>query len=241
MRKKPRSLIRKFVLYLFAALFFITTIIFLVFGVKGYFMYREAVKAYPISQMVSSIQNRENFVEYDELPTIYIDAVISAEDKRFESHCGVDLIATSRAVVNDIKAMSFVEGGSTITQQIAKNQYFTQEKKLERKFAEIFTAIELEQYCSKQEIFELYVNTIYFGNGYYGIFDAAKGYYGKLPSELSDYEAIMLAGLPNAPSAYSLNTNPDLAYSRMKIVLSRMVECGVITQEQANDILANGN
>ena len=104
MKKKPRSLIRKFVLYLFAALFFITTIIFLVFGVKGYFMYREAVKAYPISQMVSSIQNRENFVEYDELPTIYIDAVISAEDKRFESHCGVDLIAISRAVVNDIKA-----------------------------------------------------------------------------------------------------------------------------------------
>ena len=109
MKKKPRSLIRKFVLYLFAALFFITTIIFLVFGVKGYFMYREAVKAYPISQMVSSIQNRENFVEYDELPTIYIDAVISAEDKRFESHCGVDLIAISRAVVNDIKAMSFVK------------------------------------------------------------------------------------------------------------------------------------
>lgn len=72
--------------------------------------------------------NRENFVEYDELPTIYIDAVISAEDKRFETHCGVDLIAISRAVVNDIKAMSFVEGGSTITQQIAKNQYFTQEK-----------------------------------------------------------------------------------------------------------------
>ena len=241
MKKKPRSLIKKFVLYLFTALFFITTIIFIVFGVKGYFMYREAVKAYPISQMVSSIQNRENFVEYDELPTIYIDAVISAEDKRFESHCGVDFIAISRAVVNDIKAMSFVEGGSTITQQIAKNQYYTQEKKLERKFAEIFTAIELEQYCSKQEIFELYVNTIYFGNGYYGIFDAAKGYFGKLPSELSDYEAVMLAGLPNAPSAYSLNTNPDLAYSRMKIVLSRMVECGVITQEQANDILANGN
>lgn len=81
MKKKPRSLIRKFVLYLFAALFFITTIIFLVFGVKGYFMYREAVKAYPISQMVSSIQNRENFVEYDELPTIYIDAVISLKIK----------------------------------------------------------------------------------------------------------------------------------------------------------------
>lgn len=139
------------------------------------------------------------------------------------------------------KAMSFVEGGSTITQQIAKNQYYTQEKKLERKFAEIFTAIELEKYCSKQEIFELYVNTIYFGSGYYGIYDAAEGYYGKQPSELSDYEAVMLAGLPNAPSAYSLNVNPDLAYSRMETVLSSMVKCGVIEQEQAEDILKNGN
>lgn len=87
---------------------------------QGYSMYRDAVTAYPIPQMVSSIQSRENFVEYEELPTIYIDAVISVEDKRFESHCGVDFIAIGRAVWNDIKAMSFVEGGSTITQQIAK-------------------------------------------------------------------------------------------------------------------------
>ena len=174
------------------------------------------------------------------MPTIYIDAVISVEDKRFENHCGVDFITISRAVWNDIKAMSFVEGGSTITQQIAKNQYYTQEKKLERKFAEIFTAIELEKYCSKQEIFELYVNTIYFGDGYYGIYDAAKGYFGNEPSELSDYEAILLAGLPNAPSAYSPSTNPELAHSRMKIVLSKMVECDVITQEEAEVILTDG-
>lgn len=240
MKKKPRRLIKKFVLYLFAALFCIIAVIFLVFGIKGYSMYRDAVTAYPVPQMVSSIQSREHFVEYEELPTIYIDAVISVEDKRFESHCGVDFIAIGRAVWNDIKAMSFVEGGSTITQQIAKNQYYTQEKKLERKFAEIFTAIELEKYCSKQEIFELYVNTIYFGDGYYGIYDAAKGYFGKQPSELSDYEAIMLAGLPNAPSAYSPSTNPELAHSRMKIVLSKMVECDVITQEEAEVILTDG-
>ena len=143
MKRKPKSLIKKFVLRLFAALFCIIAVVFLVFGIKGYSMYRDAVTACPIPQMVSSIQSRENFVEYEELPTIYIDAVISVEDKRFENHCGVDFITISRAVWNDIKAMSFVEGGSTITQQIAKNQYYTQEKKLERKFAEIFTAIEL--------------------------------------------------------------------------------------------------
>lgn len=140
MKKKPRSLIKKFVLRLFAALFCIIAVVFLVFGIKGYSMYRDAVTACPIPQMVSSIQSRENFVEYEELPTIYIDAVISVEDKRFESHCGVDFIAIGRAVWNDIKAMSFVEGGSTITQQIAKNQYYTQEKKLKRKFAEIYYA-----------------------------------------------------------------------------------------------------
>lgn len=241
MKKKPGCFIKKFMLRLFAALFCISVIVVIVSGVKGYFMYREAVKAYPISQMASSIQSGENFVEYDELPTIYIDAVISVEDRRFESHCGVDFIAIGRAILNDIKAMSFVEGGSTITQQIAKNQYYTQEKTLKRKFAEIFTAMELEKYCSKEEIFELYVNTIYFGSGYYGIYDAAEGYYGKQPSELSDYEAVMLAGLPNAPSAYSLNSNPDLARSRMETVLSSMVDCGVIEQEQAEDILESGN
>lgn len=84
-----------------------------------------------------------------------------------------------------------------------KNEYFTQEKTLERKFAEVFAAWDLEREYGKEEIFELYVNTIYFGSGYYGIREAAQGYFSKAPSELSDYEAIMLAGLPNAPSAYS--------------------------------------
>ena len=87
MKKKPKSFIKKFVLHLFAALFCIIAVVFLVFGIKGYSMYRDAVTAYPIPQMVSSIQSREHFVEYEELPTIYIDAVISVEDKRFENHC----------------------------------------------------------------------------------------------------------------------------------------------------------
>ena len=134
--------------------------------------------------------------------------------------------------------MSFVEGGSTISQQLMKNEYFTQEKKLERKFAEIFAAWELEREYSKKEIFELYVNTIYFGSGYYGIHDAAEGYFGKEPSELTEYEAIMLAGLPNAPSAYSPDTNPELARQRMKQVLEKMVECEVLTQKEADAIFA---
>lgn len=207
------------------------------FGIKGYNMYRNAVEKTPISEKVESIRNMEGFTEYEELPKIYVDAVISVEDKRFWSHGGVDVLAIGRAMWNDLQTMSFAEGGSTITQQIAKNEYFTQEKKLERKFAEIFLALELEADYSKQEIFELYVNTIYFGSGYYGIHDAAQGYYGKEPSELSDYEAVMLAGLPNAPSAYSPDSSPELAKQRMKQVLDRMVECGKMAEEKADKLL----
>lgn len=122
-----------------------------------------------------------------------------------------------------------------------KNEYFTQEKKLERKFAEIFAAWDIEKQYSKEDIFELYVNTIYFGSGYYGIYDAAEGYFGKEPSELSEYEAVMLAGLPNAPSAYSPDTSPELAKQRMRQVLDRMVECEVIDQTEADNLLAQAD
>lgn len=208
------------------------------FGIQGYNMYRDAVEQTPISEKVESIRSRDGFTEYEELPKTYVNAVISVEDKRFWSHHGIDYLAIGRAAWNDIQTMSFAEGGSTITQQLMKNEYFTQEKKLERKFAEVFAAWEIEKEYSKEDIFELYVNIIYFGSGYYGIYDAAEGYFGKEPSKLTDYEAVMLAGLPNAPSAYSPDASPELARQRMKQVLSRMVECKVISQEKANRIFS---
>lgn len=208
------------------------------FGVKGYQMYREATEHVPIREKVETIQQQEGFTQFEELPDIYIQAVIAVEDKRFWDHQGVDYLAIARAVWQDLKAGALVEGGSTITQQLMKNEYFTQDKTWERKFAEIFAAWELEKECSKEEIFELYVNTIYFGSGYYGIYDAAEGYFHKTPQALSGYEAVMLAGLPNAPSVYSPDTNPELAKQRMRQVLSRMVACGVMDQEEASQILA---
>ncbi len=207
-----------------------------IFGLKGYKMYQKAIKEVPLTEKIESIQAMEGFITYDELPEIYIDAVISAEDQRFWEHHGIDLLAIGRALWNDLRTLSFAEGGSTITQQLAKNEYFTQEKKLERKFAEVFLALDLEKQYNKREIFECYVNTIYFGSGYYGISAAAEGYYGKTPSELSDYEAVMLAGLPNAPSVYSPDSNPELAKQRMRQVLKRMEECGKITKEEAEQL-----
>lgn len=206
------------------------------FGVKGYQMYNGAVKEKPINERVEEIRGMEGFTPYSELPQFYIDAVISVEDHRFEEHCGIDLIAIGRAAWEDIKALSFVQGGSTITQQLVKNMLFTQEKELERKAAEVFAAIELESNYTKEEIFELYVNTSYFGNGYYGIGEAVNRYFGKEPSELSEYECAMVAGVPNAPSFYSPDVNIELAARRAEIVLDSMVRNKVITQEDADRI-----
>ena len=151
-------------------------------------------------------------------------------------HPGIDPIAICRALWTDLKSMSFEEGGSTITQQIAKNLFFTQEKLVERKVAEIFVVFAMEHEYSKEELFELYVNTAYFGSGYYGIYAAAMGYFDKLPSELTRYEAAMLAGVPNAPSAYSPDVSEELAEQRTVQVLSSMVKHELITQEEADGI-----
>lgn len=204
----------------------------------GWQMYTQALEATPLDQKVKQVRAQESYTTFAELPETYVDAVIAAEDHRFYQHNGIDVIAIGRAVVNDIKAMSFVEGGSTITQQLAKNTLFTQEKHLARKAAEMFAALAIEKQYNKEQIFEMYVNTIYFGSGHYGIGEAAQGYFGKTPLQLTDAEAVMLAGLPNAPSAYSPNSSPDLAVKRMQVVLNRMVGCKKLTREQADALAA---
>ena len=133
--------------------------------------------------------------------------------------------------------MKLVEGGSTITQQLSKNIYFTQEKKLVRKIAEIFMAFEIEENCNKDEILELYVNTCYFGDGYYNVKEAANGYFEKEPKDMSAFESTLLAGLPNAPSIYAPTKNPELARQRQAQVVEKLVKYQYITQEQADNIL----
>lgn len=229
--------ILKFFLTIFILAILSGTVFVTVYATKGYKMYIEATGAYPVENKAEEIQGAENFVKYDEIPEFYIKAVISVEDRRFEKHGGVDPIAVGRAIIHDIQAKAPVEGGSTITQQLAKNLYYTQEKKLERKFAEIFTAFEFERKFSKEEIFELYVNSIYFGSNYYGISEAAQGYYGAEVSDLTEYECAMLAGIPNAPSAYSLDVSPELAERRLVQVLDNMVENEDIDTVKAKSLL----
>ena len=136
----------------------------------------------------------------------------------------------------NIKNQEFKEGGSTITQQVAKNVVLSQERSWIRKIAEIFAAYDLEKNYTKKEIFELYVNTSYFGDGYYGIYEASQGYYKKEPKDLNLDESSMLAGVPNAPSVYAPTVNPDLAKKRQYHVINKMLEYGYITKDEALSI-----
>ena len=201
-------------------------------------MYKNEIKEISIKDKFTEIQNMENFTKIDEVPQIFVDAIISVEDRRFNSHKGIDFFSIGRAVVTDIRTKDFTEGGSTITQQIAKNEYFTQSKNFYRKVAEVFVARDIEKEYSKEEILEIYFNTNFYGSGYYGIYDAAMGYYEKEPSELNDYEATLLAGVPNAPSVYSPKVNLNLAEKRQDVVLNKMIDAGHLTEKQKEEIQA---
>ena len=203
----------------------------------GWQMYTQALEEMPLDQKVRQVRAQESYTTFEELPDTYVQAVIAAEDHRFYQHSGIDVIAIGRALWNDLKAMSFVEGGSTITQQLAKNLCFSQEKSIVRKAAEVFTAWDLERRYSKDEILELYVNSIYFGSGCYNVGSASETYFGKEPKDMTDSECTMLAGIPNAPSVYDPTANPDLALQRQRQVVERMVAEEFLTDGQAAAIL----
>lgn len=232
-----RKTIRTILLIIFIA--GVGTCSYLVY--EGYNMYKDAIEAVPIEDKVEEVRSKSGYTTIDELPDTYLEAIISVEDHRFYSHFGIDLLATARAAVNDIKAMSLIEGGSGITQQLSKNLYFSQEKKFTRKIAEVFMALDFEREYTKDEILELYVNSIFFGNNYYCVKDASMGYFGKLPKDMTDYEATLLAGIPNAPSVYALTVNPELAGQRQRQVIHKMIKYEYLTEEEAEEILNSKN
>ena len=141
---------------------------------NGYIIYKEAMEKQSLEDRIATLRSEDFFTGFDEVPEYYRDAIVSIEDHRFYSHPGVDFIATFRAVLNNIRSKDLREGGSSITQQVAKNLCFTQEKTLYRKIAELFVVQRLEKDYSKEEILELYINNMYFGSGYYNIYDASK-------------------------------------------------------------------
>lgn len=218
-------------------LFVIIVVLGLGLGLYGYSLYEEKLKQQPLADKISDIENDYYFIKIEDVPKDYINAIIAVEDHRYKEHGAIDLIGITRAIITNVKNRGLQEGGSTITQQVAKNLYFVSEENVvRRKIAEMFMAIELENKYSKEKILEMYINTIYFGDGYYGIRQACKGYLNKEPQEMNLAEATMLAGVPNAPSVYAPTVNKELCRQRQKKVISSMVEYKYITQEQANNI-----
>ena len=199
-----------------------------VIGIASYLgiIYNEVnteIKAGKIEKTVNSIRERNTYVKKENIDKLYLKAVVAAEDRRYYSHGAVDFIGFSRAMYNNIISLKLKEGGSSITQQLSKNIFLDQKTELERKIKELFYAIELEKRYSKDDILELYVNTSYFGAGYYD----------KTPEKLNLNEIAFLAGVPNAPSVYNPYEHYELALQRRNIVLRKMVYNGDITQEEA--------
>ena len=216
--------------------------IILIFGlilyIAGYNMYKNALAGKSLEDVIAEIQSDPNYVEYEDLPRNYINAVIAVEDHRFREHGAIDLIAIARAIYVNISTFSFREGGSTITQQVAKNIfYITEDNPVVRKSAEILTSFDLEDKYTKNDILELYVNTIYFGDGYYGIEEACQGYLNKDATEMTLADSTMMAGIPNAPSVYAPTVNPDLTRDRQEKVISSMVEYNYISETDANNLI----
>ena len=225
----------------FKRLFLILILIILIIGsimlLNGYKLYKTVTNEISLSNKIAEVKSIDTYVSINDVPSYYTNAIVAVEDHRFKEHGAIDIIAIGRAIVSNFQAKEFNEGGSTITQQVAKNLYFiTEDDIISRKIAEVFVAMDLEKNYSKDDILEFYINTIYFGEGYYGIKEASNGYYKKEPKDLNLYEATLLAGVPNAPSVYAPTINPDLAKSRQGKVIRSMVEYGYLSEEEANKI-----
>lgn len=233
------ALMKKWILRILLFLLCAIMIVGGIFVFNGYQMYKDALDTISLSDKVAQVQEDDTYLKLEELPADYKNAVVSVEDRRYYNHGAIDIIGITRALVTNIKNMEFLEGASTITQQVAKNLYFisTEENAALRKVAEIFMAYDLEKNYDKDIILELYVNTIYFGDGYYGIQEACQGYLNKDAKDMTLFESTMMAGIPNAPSAYAPTVNLELTFSRQGKVISTMVENEYISQEEADRLI----
>ena len=179
------------------------------------------------------IESIPHYVTLDKMPDILCQAIVSVEDARFYKHQGFDLKGIARAIFVNVEAGEIQEGASTITQQTVKNLFLTSDRTFARKFEELVLSMNLEKNFDKDEILEIYLNVIYFGSDFYGIYDAAHGYFGKEPADLTIAECAMLAGLPNAPSLNSPYVDFHRAKKRQLVVIDAMEKMGVINSREA--------
>lgn len=173
---------------------------------RGYDMYKQAVEQTPIEQKVNEIRSSDAYTSLDEISGVFVETLLQSEDKRFYYHFGIDPIAFVRAMAINISQGQYVQGGSTITQQLAKNMYFSFEKKLARKVAELFVAFQLEKMYSKDDILAMYCSLAYFGENCYGVKQASQYYYSVSPSQLDRQQSQQMVEALKAPSVHNPST-----------------------------------
>jgi penicillin-binding protein 1A len=184
-------------------------------------------------------RDKRDPVPLDQIPAHLREALIATEDRQFHTHIGIDIKGIARALMRDIMAGEFVEGASTITQQLAKTLFLSSEKTITRKLKEAVLSLQLERRYTKDEILALYLNQVYFGSGAYGVEAAARIFFAKSVRELNLSECALIAAMPKAPSVFSPLVNPELAVTRRNIVLRQMLAVGAITQDQYDEAIAS--
>ncbi|MCI9291834.1 MAG: transglycosylase domain-containing protein [Erysipelotrichaceae bacterium] len=202
----------------------------------GFIRYETLIHEIPLEQAIKDIKSDPNYTSLDEISDDFLQALLAVEDPSFYDHHGIVLSNIVEAFFTNLKEQDLVMGGSTITQQLSKNIYLDQQKTFQRKIAELFFVHDLEGSLTKDEILELYVNIIYFGDGYYGIKEASEGYFKTSPKNLTMAQSTLLAGLPQAPAVYQLSDGMPLAKQRQRIVLDAMVTQKLISDLQSNSI-----
>lgn len=202
-RYKRGICMKKNIFRLFVIIILIALIFCGFYAYQGYKVYQDVIEEKNIEQRVAELQNKEDYVKLDEIADVYVELVVESEDHRFYQHHGVDYIGLTRAMLTNLATWSYKEGGSTITQQLAKNLCLSFEKSLDRKFAEVFIAWQLERDYSKDEILEMYLNITYLGEGNYGIKAASNYYYNVEPSQLTKEQAEVLVRTLKSPSVYN--------------------------------------
>lgn len=207
-----------------------------VFLTMIYYEYSLIRKEKPMQEIVTQLRAQENFLEVDEISEHFIKAIVATEDRRFYNRSGFDIRAFLRAITTNIKEGELVQGGSTIPQQVGKLLYFDHIQTLKEKVIQVYIMYDLESLYSKDEILELYVNSIYFGSGYTGIKKASEGYFHTSAHDLSPAQGSLLAGVVAAPSAYDPSVNFDLAKQRQMAVLISLRDVYNYTQAQIDEI-----
>lgn len=233
-------MLRRLIRWLFKWVFVLLVLIALLAWLANYVFHH----SYPLrTKMMAAVTERMHLHHVQpltdtQIPAGFRAALVATEDRRFAWDPGVDPVGIFRSFLVDVKHNGYIEGGSTITQQLVDNTLLNQQKTLQRKVEQFGLAIGIYDTFSKRETFVMYTNVVYFGHGAYGLYNAAETYFGRTPTQCNAGELAMLAGLPNAPSAYDPFHSLKLARARQQLVVNNMVDEGQITRAQANEILA---